>query len=56
MRAFIPQCVGKIGHYIAQYIVSASVLKTVMHRFVVRIALRQHAPLGTRIENLRNGF
>jgi hypothetical protein len=27
-----------------------------MHRFVIWIALRQHVPLGTRIENPEDGF
>ena len=35
---------------------TAPMLKAAMHRFVIRIALRQHVPLGTRIENPEHGF
>jgi hypothetical protein len=35
---------------------TAAMLKKTMDRFVAQIALRQHVPLCTGIENTRNGF
>ena len=53
---FIAECVSKIDEHIPQNFVAAPLLKSAMHRFVVRIALRQHVPLGTGVENPENGF
>ena len=55
-RAFIAQRVRKVGHDIAQHFIAASVLKAAMHRFVIRVALRQHVPLRASVENPENGF
>jgi len=55
-RTFITKCIGQIGHRIALYFISTPVLKPPVDCFVVRIALRQHATLCTRIENPEYGF
>jgi len=55
-RTYISQRIGKIDEHIPQDLVAAQLLEATMHRFVVRIALRQHLPLGTGIENPENGF
>jgi len=55
-RTFIPQCVGKIGQCSTQHFAAAPVLKAAMQRFVVRVALGQHVPLRTGIENPEDGF
>jgi len=54
--AFITQCVGQIGHGIVQYFIPTAVLRTPVDCFVVRVALRQHVPLCTRVENPEYGF
>ena len=55
-RTLIAEGVGKINKHIAQDIVAAPVLKAAMHGFVVRVALRQHVPLSTGVENPKDGF
>ena len=55
-RGFIAKFVGDIRQHSTQYLVAAPRLKAPMHRFVVRIALRQHMPLRTRVNNPQDGF
>ena len=55
-RTFCAQRVGKIDENIARDFVTAPLLKAAMHRFVVRVALREHVPLRTRIEDPEDAF
>src|SRR6476660_7939628 len=48
--------VGNVRQYQTQNLVAAPSLKASMHSFVVRIALRQHVPLRTCVENPQNRF
>jgi hypothetical protein len=50
-RASVAKLVGNIRQHATQNLVAAPRLKAPMHRFVVRIALRQHVPLRTGVEN-----
>jgi hypothetical protein len=50
-RAFVAKLVGDIRQHAPQNLVAAPRLKAPMYRFVVRIALRQHVPLRTGVEN-----
>jgi hypothetical protein len=43
--------VGNIRQHSTQNFIAAPSLKAPMHRFVIRIALRQHVPLRTGVEN-----
>src|SRR5258708_37047221 len=49
--ASIAKLVGNIRQHATQYLIAAPSLKTPMHSFVVRIALRQHVPLRACDEN-----
>ena len=48
--------VGQIGEHPAQDFALAPLLEAPMHGLVVRVALRQHVPLGPGIENPQNAF
>ena len=50
-RAFVAKLVGDIRQHATQNLVAAPRLKAPMHRFVIRIALRQHVPLRAGVEN-----
>jgi hypothetical protein len=55
-RAAVAKFVGNIRQDPAQNFVAAPSLKSPMHSFVVRIALRQHVPLRTGVENPQHRF
>ena len=55
-RAFVAKLVGDVGQNPTQNLVAAPSLKAPMHGFVVRIALRQHVPLRTCVENPQYRF
>ena len=55
-RAFIVQRVGRIDEHTPQDFVAAPLLEATKHCFVVQVALRQQAPLGTGIEVPEHGF
>ena len=50
-HSFVAKLVGTIGQHSTQNFIAAPSLKAPMHCFVVRIALRQHVPLRTRVDN-----
>ena len=50
-RAFVAELVGNVRQNPTQNLVAAPSLKASMNSFVVRIALRQHVPLRTCVEN-----
>src|SRR6266550_8554201 len=50
-RASVAKLVGNFRQHAAQNLVAAPRLKSPMHSFVVRIALRKHVPLCTGVEN-----
>jgi hypothetical protein len=50
-RAAVAKLVGNIRQHATQNLVAAPRLKAPMHRFVVRIALRQHVPLRAGVDN-----
>jgi len=52
----IPQCIGRSDHDVADGVVVAPALKAPMDGFVVRVALRQHVPLRTCVQNPEYGF
>jgi hypothetical protein len=54
--ATIAKFVGNIRQDPAQNLVAAPSLKSPMHSFVVRIALRQHVPLRAGVENPQHRF
>ena len=54
--ATVAKFVGNIRQDPAQNLVAAPSLKSPMHSFVVRIALRQHVPLRTGVENPQHRF
>src|SRR6476661_5953216 len=55
-RAVFTKLVGNVRQNPTQNLVAAPSLKASMHSFVVRIALRQHVPLRTCVENPQNRF
>ena len=55
-HSFVAKLVGNIRQHSTQNFVAAPRLKAPMHCFVVRIALRQHVPLRTGVENPKNRF
>ena len=55
-RAVFTKLVGNVRQNQTQNLVAAPSLKAPMHSFVVRIALRQHVPLRTCVENPQNRF
>ena len=55
-RAVFTKLVGNVGQNPTQNLVAAPSLKASMHSFVVRIALRQHVPLRTCVENPQYRF
>jgi len=55
-RALMREIIGNIRQHSTQNFIAAPSLKAPMHCFVVRIALRQHVPLRTRVENPQNRF
>ena len=55
-RAAVAKFVGNIRQDPAQNLVAAPSLKSPMHSFVVRIALRQHVPLRAGVENPQHCF
>ena len=55
-RAAVAKFVGNIRQDPAQNFVAAPSLKSPMHSFVVRIALRQHVPLRAGVENPQHCF
>src|SRR5579864_4819696 len=54
--ASVAQLVRQLRQYLAQNLALAPLLETPMDRLVVRIALRQHVPLRTGIENPEHRF
>ena len=54
--AFVAKLIGDIRQDPTQDFVVAPSLKTAMHRFVIRIALRQHMPLRASVQNPQHGF
>ena len=55
-RPFLPKRIGKIHKHIPQDFTATPLLETSVHSLVVRIALRQHVPLRTRVQNPQDGF
>src|ERR1700745_87652 len=55
-RAALAKLVGDVGQNLAQNLVATPGLEAPMHSFVVRIALRQHVPLRTCVENPQYRF
>src|SRR5579883_89555 len=55
-RAVVAKLVSDICQNVPQYLVAAPGLKTSMHRLVVRIALRKHMPLRSRVEDPQDRF
>src|ERR1700726_4925817 len=55
-RAVFTKLVGNVRQNQTQNLVAAPSLKASMHGFVVRIALRQHVPLRTCVENPQYRF
>src|ERR1700745_2551630 len=55
-RAVFTKLVGNVRQNQTQNLVAAPSLKASMHSFVVRIALRQHVPLRTCVENPQYRF
>ena len=55
-RASVAKVVGHIDQNVAEDVVTAPSLKAPMYGFVVRIALRQHVPLRTGVENPPHRF
>jgi hypothetical protein len=55
-RAVLAKFVGDVSQNTPQHFIVAPVLKAPMHGLIVRIALRQHVPLSTRVQNPRNRF
>ena len=55
-RAVFTKLVGNVRQNQTQNLVAAPSLKASMHSFVVRIALRQHVPLRTCVENPQHRF
>jgi hypothetical protein len=49
--AAIAKLVGNIRQHATQNLIATPTLKTPMHSFVVRVALRQHVPLRACVEN-----
>ena len=54
--AAVAKLVSNVGQNQTQNLVAATSLKASMHSFVVRIALRQHVPLRTCVENPQHRF
>src|SRR5215470_6484981 len=50
-RSTFAKFVGDVRQDSTQYLAAAPRLETTMHRFVVRITLRQHVPLRAGVEN-----
>src|SRR5262249_14092726 len=48
--------VGNVRQHTTQNFIATPSLKSPMHRFLVRIALRQHVPLRTCVEKLQDRF
>src|SRR5215471_16681160 len=48
-RAVLAKFVGDVSQNTPQHFIVAPVLKAPMHGLIVRIALRQHVPLSTRV-------
>jgi hypothetical protein len=55
-RPFLSEGIGQLHERIPQHFTATPLLETSVHRFVVRIALRQHVPLRTRVQNPQDGF
>src|ERR1700687_3191129 len=55
-RAAVAKVVGNIRQHSTQNFIAAPSLKSPMHSFVVRIALRQHVPLRAGVENPQHRF
>src|SRR6478736_5268924 len=55
-RAVFAKLVGNVRQNPTQNLVAAPSLKASMHSLVVRIALRQHVPLRTCVENPQHRF
>ena len=55
-RAALSKLVGDIHQDLAQNLIAAPCLKPAMNGFVVWITLRQHVPLGTRVQNPQHRF
>lgn len=47
----LAKLIGQVRQRVAQYLVLAPLLEAAMRRLIVRIGLRQHAPLGAGIED-----
>ena len=54
--ASVAKVVSNIRQYPAQSLVATPSLKAPVHSFVVRIALREHVPLRTGVENPQHRF
>src|SRR5262249_14411109 len=55
-RSTFAKLVGDVRQDSTQYLAAAPRLETTMHRFVVRITLRQHVPLRAGVENPQHRF
>ena len=55
-RSSIAQRIRQLGQDVAQHLAFAPLLESAMHRFVVGIALRQHGPLRTGVQNPQDGL
>src|SRR5512139_4312455 len=55
-HSVLAKLVGNVRQYTTQNFIATPSLKSPMHRFVVRIALRQHVPLRTCVENPQDRF
>ena len=53
--ALLAQRVGQIREYVAQLLGFALLLKSTVHRFVIRVVLRQNMPLSAGVENPQHG-
>ena len=47
----IAKLIGQVRQNGSQHLTSTPMLKASMHRFVVRVVLRQHVPLRTGVQN-----
>src|SRR6187200_1677042 len=54
--ALLAQSVRQILQYLTQYLLLAPLLEAPMYRLVVRIALRQHVPLSSSVQDPQHRF
>ncbi len=55
-RAFLTEGIRELRQNISQHLAFAPLLKSTMHRLLVGIALREHVPLRTGVQNPQHGF